>query len=654
MKLPSNFALRAALALAFVPAAAAQVASPATPYVIKTPVAGFKPSSVYLSVTPPSFSFSDMVVGGAPQASGIVVTNIGNQTIPLGVTQQGGDAAFVLSNLCSGSLEPGASCSLGVSFLPVQRGNASATIRVSTGSETQTVQVSGRGLQGVLQAETPSLDLGEIEVGLTTDPRALVITNIGDAPVSGVSFGSLAAPFSMAGSCASVGVGQACSISLAFTPSAPGAASGTLSVNSPVGGFQVGLSGQGLLTQSVVGFVSGSTVSFGEYDIGASAAPVSVQVRNTGNAPLTLTGVSGLPAAVTLSGNTCSNVEPNSSCELSFSLNTAQAVVLNQSVPTLGASTNASVTLTGVVGSTVLVPASATSLAFSSALVSPTPEDRTMTLLNAGTRRASVTGVSGLPASVALHNNGCTDVAPGGTCNLGFRMDRSTPASFTDALVSTQGLNTNATFTMSGQAISDAPTVNYASWDATKLTAGNQLTNNNLSYSFGSQFGVAVSNICRTTGQYYWEVQVTSAQDPAVGVAAKTLVNAARTSVAFGTAGGHVSYVRAGARYLNSNNDAAFGAAYTAGDVIGVALNATSGKVWFSKNGVWQGSGSNPAAGTGALQLTSVGGQYCATFGYAQYFGAGGQSVVGAATANFGQSAFNYTPPAGFNAGLSD
>lgn len=116
----------------------------------------------------------------------------------------------------------------------------------------------------------------------------------------------------------------------------------------------------------------------------------------------------------------------------------------------------------------------------------------------------------------------------------------------------------------------------------------------------------------------------------------------------------HVSYVRAGARYLNSNNDAAFGAAYTAGDVIGVALNATSGKVWFSKNGVWQGSGSNPAAGTGALQLTSVGGQYCATFGYAQYFGAGGQSVVGAATANFGQSAFNYTPPAGFNAGLSD
>lgn len=48
-----------------------------------------------------------------------------------------------------------------------------------------------------------------------------------------------------------------------------------------------------------------------------------------------------------------------------------------------------------------------------------------------------------------------------------------------------------------------------------------------------------------------------------------------------------------------------FGATYTSGDVIGVALSA-SGDIWFSKNGVWQGSG-NPAtrANPAATGVTS-------------------------------------------------
>ena len=43
-----------------------------------------------------------------------------------------------------------------------------------------------------------------------------------------------------------------------------------------------------------------------------------------------------------------------------------------------------------------------------------------------------------------------------------------------------------------------------------------------------------------------------------------------------------------------------YGATYTSGDVIGIALDANTGTVWFSKNGTWQNSAtaSEIAAGT--------------------------------------------------------
>jgi len=44
----------------------------------------------------------------------------------------------------------------------------------------------------------------------------------------------------------------------------------------------------------------------------------------------------------------------------------------------------------------------------------------------------------------------------------------------------------------------------------------------------------------------------------------------------------------------------AWGATYTTNDIIGVALDADTGKIWFSKNNTWQtgdpNTGTSPAA----------------------------------------------------------
>ena len=102
-----------------------------------------------------------------------------------------------------------------------------------------------------------------------------------------------------------------------------------------------------------------------------------------------------------------------------------------------------------------------------------------------------------------------------------------------------------------------------------------------------------------------------------------------------------VGYEPTGQRYTNGAG-AAYGATYVAGNVIGVAVDIDSGKVWFSKDNTWQASG-DPAAGTnpaatlsGGLTLLPALSLYTTTT----------QPVL---TARFKSSDLSYSPPSGFS-----
>jgi hypothetical protein len=102
---------------------------------------------------------------------------------------------------------------------------------------------------------------------------------------------------------------------------------------------------------------------------------------------------------------------------------------------------------------------------------------------------------------------------------------------------------------------------------------------------------------------------------------------------------GYFSYN--GTKQTNSV-DTAYGNSWTTNDVIGVAVDADAGKIWFSKNGTFQASG-NPAAGTNeafsglsGILLPAVSGA--------------GSSNSYTVDMNFGQRPFAYTAPSGFKA----
>jgi hypothetical protein len=109
----------------------------------------------------------------------------------------------------------------------------------------------------------------------------------------------------------------------------------------------------------------------------------------------------------------------------------------------------------------------------------------------------------------------------------------------------------------------------------------------------GSAWSTARATTSKASGKWYFEVRVdTAVADMMIGIAPSSLVltnypGSDTTSFGF--------YSLNGNKYNNSIG-AAYGASYTTADVIGVAYDATAGKVWFSKNNVWIASG-DPATG---------------------------------------------------------
>jgi hypothetical protein len=198
-----------------------------------------------------------------------------------------------------------------------------------------------------------------------------------------------------------------------------------------------------------------------------------------------------------------------------------------------------------------------------------------------------------------------------------------------------------------------SPTNNFATWNVLDRNSNFTTSNGNLQAVSGVASGGQIrSNFQVTSGKWYWEVTLNSTADAnMIGVAKDS---APLSGYPGSDSAGWGYYGFDGNKYNSSAT--AYGSTYGSGDVIGVALDMDTGKVWFSKNSTWQASG-DPAAGTNAA-FTNLGGfQVTPAIGDAS----SGSSIN--MTANFGQGGttgltynsasggyFKYTPPSGFKA----
>ena len=170
------------------------------------------------------------------------------------------------------------------------------------------------------------------------------------------------------------------------------------------------------------------------------------------------------------------------------------------------------------------------------------------------------------------------------------------------------------------------PTANYLSSrhgevDHAGLRTRNSSTGN--SHSFSATMAV-------DTGKWYWEIEVEALgehQFHGIGRADDAFYPLGANPG--NSANGGVNYFNTGTKSIEGSSSS-YGASYTTGDILGVALNLDDGEITFYKN--------NTSQGVAATGLT---GAFLPGFGHYNN---------GDANINFGQRSFVYTPPSGYSA----
>ena len=216
--------------------------------------------ALVLAHLPNGLTFGPQTVNVASGPLAVVVTNTGTGFVTLGSLTVGGpDAArFAAGGNCSGTLAPGANCTISVVFTPSAVGPFSATVTLaSSASNAPTAfAVGGTGTAdpvGIASLSAAGLDFGTRFLGTVTS-SSIVVTNDGGAPVQlgyvGAS-GLHPGDFALGTGCNGVALtpGQFCTIAVDFAPGAIGPRSATLTIPSDAsnGPVTVGLGGAGAL-----------------------------------------------------------------------------------------------------------------------------------------------------------------------------------------------------------------------------------------------------------------------------------------------------------------------------------------------------------------------------------------------------------------------
>ena len=212
-----------------------------------------------------------------------------------------------------------------------------------------------------------------------------------------------------------------------------------------------------------------------------------------------------------------------------------------------------------------------------------------------------------------------------------------------------QGHNFSVSGLASTDVVEDSPTNNWCTWnnlrEGTNITTseGNLkgVTNATIAQSVAGTFGVS-------SGKWYWEVRNEGGSLGYIGIVDET--HDMGTYIGSSSTGSGYAYNTAGQKVgATSGTAVSYGATYTTGDIIGVALNMDDGEITFYKNNSTQGTAFTGLTGNWfpAVSGNGVAGKGgIANFGADSSF-AGNETAQGNADGN-GKGDFYYTPPSGF------
>ncbi|RXH54741.1 multicopper oxidase, type 2 [Granulicella sibirica] len=391
------------------------------------------------TLTPTTKDFGNVTVAGESPTDTFSLTNAG--TAPLSISSialtGASSTGFVISeNQCGTSLDPGTSCTIGVTFLPTQVGQVVATLAVVDSVGTQSAALTAVGVLPVLTLTPPRLNFGAVTVGTTVTNS---ITYANNSPVS-IQFksqtgtGDFYKAFNQSGdgTCTprsgglNITSGGSCVYQFSFTPTAAANYFGALILTDTAGTQTIYFTGQGVPPTLNI---TPTTVSFGDVAVGSTASQ-TVTFTNASAGPISFSGNAtpsgdfGTVFTPALTGNTCAGnaIAAGASCTLAFSFApTATAHYSGDLSFTDDAGTQTlTFTGTGVYQGPKLV-LSPTTYTFGAVPAGSTPTE-TVTLTNAGSEDANFVYGSSVASNglqIAATGNTCgTTLAPGASCTI--------------------------------------------------------------------------------------------------------------------------------------------------------------------------------------------------------------------------------------------
>ncbi len=205
-----------------------------------------------ISVSPTSLTFPNQPLNKASAPMTLTVTSSGSGLLVINSVSITGPnkAEFSQTTNCVGILNPLATCTISVVFTPTSVGTRTASISIAdnVGGSPQIIPLNGMG--SAFLFTPPSIDFGAVTSG-TTSTMTLKIQNVTSSTVTVLDhkfLGANAASFSGTGSCERVFAPNAtCTITLSFTPPAPGTRTAQLQLddNDPSTPQLVSLQGTG-------------------------------------------------------------------------------------------------------------------------------------------------------------------------------------------------------------------------------------------------------------------------------------------------------------------------------------------------------------------------------------------------------------------------
>jgi hypothetical protein len=321
-------------------------------------------------------------------------------------------------------------CWVGVRFQPETVGTQTGTLSFSSASagSPYVLNLTGSGISTTGLVLSPNVQIfGAIPVNSETGTTLFTLTNLSSPAVSiTITSTIVTGKFAIVSgadptaTCGTLVWSASCSVSVAFNPTALGAASGTLTFNTSLGTVSAELSGTGTTDPGVA--ISPSTLTFSSV-AGPSASQQTVTVTNTSPGTIQV----GTPTVLTpqFSALTnCGSLAQSASCTINVTYQpTTSPVTDTLSIPILspgsgGTTQNSTyqVALIGASTSTSLGLATyPATLAFGPVAVAAQSTPRLFTIENFTNK--ALTLKANVPRNFAILGTPCTTLAPNTSCS---------------------------------------------------------------------------------------------------------------------------------------------------------------------------------------------------------------------------------------------